>query len=144
VRSAEFEVLSEAECRRLLAEVDVGRVAFVDGDFPVVLPVNFLVDDDLILLRSDPGAKHEHIPMNPVAFEVDAFERWNQSGWSVLVQGHGRDVTEAAGARYDDLRQRGIETWAPGEKARWLTIEIEQISGRRINATMGLSTEEMD
>jgi hypothetical protein len=52
VRVAEFQVLSEPECRDWLAEGSVGRVAFLDGEFPVVLPVNYVVDDDLILIRS--------------------------------------------------------------------------------------------
>jgi uncharacterized protein len=143
VRAAEYEVLSEPECRDLLAHADVGRVAFVDGEFPVVLPVNYLLDDDVILIRSDVGAKNDRIPRNAVAFEVDAFERWNHSGWSVLVQGYGRDVTDAVGARYDQLRQRAIDTWAPGERPRWLTIEIRAMSGRRITASMGTSSEEM-
>jgi nitroimidazol reductase NimA-like FMN-containing flavoprotein (pyridoxamine 5'-phosphate oxidase superfamily) len=109
VRAAEYEVLSESECRDLLAQADVGRVAFVDGEFPVVMPVNYLLDDDVILIRSDAGAKNDRIPMNAVAFEVDAFERWNKSGWSVLVKGYGRDVTDAV-ARVTTVSARGPST----------------------------------
>jgi nitroimidazol reductase NimA-like FMN-containing flavoprotein (pyridoxamine 5'-phosphate oxidase superfamily) len=130
-----FEVLTEAECRRLLAEQEVGRIAFTDADgFPVVLPVNFVVDGDAIAIRSDLGAKTDRVPLRQVAFEVDGIERWNQSGWSVLVQGHGQDVTDAVGRRYEDLRRRGLTTWAPGDKGHWLTIDIRRISGRRIVA----------
>jgi nitroimidazol reductase NimA-like FMN-containing flavoprotein (pyridoxamine 5'-phosphate oxidase superfamily) len=141
VREAEYEVLSESECRRLLAESDVGRVAFVDGDFPVVLPVNFVLDGDHILIQSDVGAKTSGIPLHPVAFEVDGVERWNHSGWSVLVQGFGRDVTESADAASEELRTRPVDTWVPGEKERWLTIDIRAISGRRLNVHMGTSSE---
>jgi nitroimidazol reductase NimA-like FMN-containing flavoprotein (pyridoxamine 5'-phosphate oxidase superfamily) len=130
-----FEVLTEAECRRLLAEQEVGRVAFMGGDgFPVVLPVNFVIDGDVVAIRSDLGAKTDQIPLHRVAFEVDGVERWNQSGWSVLIQGYGQDATDAVGHRYEDLRRRGLTTWAPGEKAHWLTIDIHRISGRRIVA----------
>ncbi len=142
--TTEFEVLSEAECRRLLAEQEVGRVAFVDGDFPVVLPVNFVIDGDLIAIRTDLGAKSDRVPLHRVAFEVDGIERWSHSGWSVLVQGFGQDVTDAVGVRYEDLRRRGLSIWPPGEKEHWLTIEIQRISGRRIVTRMGTTREVLD
>ena len=50
----------------------------------------------------------------------------------MVVQGYGQDVTDAIGHRFEDLRRRGIVTWAPGRKDRWLTIDIHRISGRRI------------
>jgi nitroimidazol reductase NimA-like FMN-containing flavoprotein (pyridoxamine 5'-phosphate oxidase superfamily) len=145
-RREEMTVLTEAECRRLLAEQEVGRIAYIDTDgFPVVLPVNFVIDDDLIAVRTEPGGKLSRVPLHPVAFEVDGFERWNHSGWSVLVQGHGQDVTDAVGNRYESLRHRGIATWAPGEKGHWVTIDIHHISGRRIvrppNITSGVQPE---
>jgi nitroimidazol reductase NimA-like FMN-containing flavoprotein (pyridoxamine 5'-phosphate oxidase superfamily) len=139
--SADFEELSESECRRLLAEQEVGRIAFVDGEYPVVLPVNYVIDGDLIVIKSGAGSKTERVPLRHVAFEVDAVERWNHSGWSVLVQGAGEDVSDAIGDRYESLRQRGLDTWAPGERAQWLTIRIDRISGRRIVRRMGSSSQ---
>jgi nitroimidazol reductase NimA-like FMN-containing flavoprotein (pyridoxamine 5'-phosphate oxidase superfamily) len=139
--SVAFEVLTEAECRRLLAEQEVGRVAFDgDDDFPVVLPVNFVIDGDLIAIRTDLGAKTDRIPLQRVAFEVDHVQRWDHSGWSVLVQGYGQDVTDAVGLHYEDLRRRRLTTWAPGNKAHWLTIDMHRISGRRIVATLEPTT----
>jgi uncharacterized protein len=136
-----LEVLDEVECRQLLAETDVGRVAFVGADgFPVVLPVNYVVDGDLVALRTASGAKVDYLPLHRVAFEVDSLERWNESGWSVLVQGYGQDVTDALGERFEDLRRRGLATWAPGEKGHWLTIDIHRISGRRIVPPPGEAT----
>ena len=125
------EVLSEAECRRLLAahhrlgnlvdDQEVGRVAFVDRDFPVVLPVNYVLDGNAIAIHTDRGTKFDWIPLHRVAFEVDGIERWNHSGWSVLVQGFGQDVSDAIGMRYEDLRRRGLTTWLPGERSHWVT-----------------------
>ena len=139
-----IEVLSESECRSLLAAEEVGRVAFVNRDFPVVVPVNYVLDGNSIAIRSDVGTKFACIPLRRVAFEVDGAERWSQSGWSVLVQGFGQDVTDAIGPRYEDLRRRGLETWAPGERSRWLTINIHRISGRRIVHRMGRTRETID
>jgi nitroimidazol reductase NimA-like FMN-containing flavoprotein (pyridoxamine 5'-phosphate oxidase superfamily) len=139
-----MEVLSEAECRRLLASEEVGRVAYVDDDFPVVVPVNYVLDENSIAIHTDAGTKFARIPLHRVAFEVDGIEGWNQSGWSVLVQGFGQDVTDALGARYEDLRRRGLETWPPGERTRWLTIDIQRISGRRIVHRMGRTRETIE
>jgi nitroimidazol reductase NimA-like FMN-containing flavoprotein (pyridoxamine 5'-phosphate oxidase superfamily) len=141
---ATFEVLSETECRRLLAENDVGRVAFVDGDYPVVLPVNYVVDDNAIAIRTDAGAKLDAIPLHRVAFEIDGLERWNHSGWSVLVQGFGQDVSDAIGQRYEELRAGGPQMWAPGDRPHWLTIDIHRISGRRIVRRPEATSETVD
>jgi nitroimidazol reductase NimA-like FMN-containing flavoprotein (pyridoxamine 5'-phosphate oxidase superfamily) len=138
---ASIEVLSEAECRRLLAENHVGRVAFVDHEYPVVLPVNYVVDGDAVAIRTDSGAKLDAIPLHRAAFEIDGFEQWNHSGWSVLVQGFGQDVSDAIGTRYEELRKAGPEIWAPGERAYWLTIDIQRISGRRIVRRPGVTSE---
>jgi nitroimidazol reductase NimA-like FMN-containing flavoprotein (pyridoxamine 5'-phosphate oxidase superfamily) len=130
-----FEVLSVDECRDLLASQDVGRVAFLGEDgFPIVLPVNYLADGELIVFQTAPGAKYASIPMRPVAFEVDGFERWNRGGWSVLAQGFGQDLTTATSPRYDALRRRTIAAWAPGAKSHWLAIDVRKISGRRISS----------
>jgi hypothetical protein len=127
------EALDEAECRRLLAEEEVGRIGFVDDDgFPVVLPVNFVIDGDLVAIRTDLGAKFDHVPLHRVAFEVDGIDHRTRTGWSVVVQGYGQDVTDAVGPRYEDLRRRGVASWAPGPKAHWLTVQIHRISGRRL------------
>jgi nitroimidazol reductase NimA-like FMN-containing flavoprotein (pyridoxamine 5'-phosphate oxidase superfamily) len=141
---ATIEVLSEAECRRLLDENHVGRVAFLDNEYPVVLPVNYIVDGDAIAIRTDIGAKLDAIPLNRAAFEIDGFEQWNHSGWSVLVQGFGQDVSDAIGPRYEALRKSGPELWAPGDRAHWLTISINRISGRRIVRRPGPTSETIE
>ena len=131
----QFDVLSEEVCRHLLANEQVGRVAFVDAaGYPVVLPVNYLVEDDLIVFRSDPGGKLDRVPLRRVAFEVEHLAPSCHGGWSVLVQGVGQDITDAAGPRYDDVRRRPIDRWAPGDKAHWLAVEIQRITGRRIRS----------
>jgi nitroimidazol reductase NimA-like FMN-containing flavoprotein (pyridoxamine 5'-phosphate oxidase superfamily) len=131
--ASNFEVLSERDCRRLLAQHNVGRVAF-DGaaGYPVVLPVNYVTDGDLIAFKTSPGEKLESIPAQPVAFQVDGFDRSTRTGWSVLAQGIGLDITQAAGAQYERLRGRAVSTWAPGAKSDWLAIDVRYITGRRI------------
>jgi nitroimidazol reductase NimA-like FMN-containing flavoprotein (pyridoxamine 5'-phosphate oxidase superfamily) len=51
VREDGLEVLSEEECRALLAQCEVGRVAITSGALPSILPVNFaLLDGDIVFM----------------------------------------------------------------------------------------------
>ena len=80
--------LSTEECYALLASRPVGRIAFVVDDAPIVLPVNHAVDGDDIIFRTSPRTElGRRMIRGQVAFEVDDFDEFNQSGWSVLFQG---------------------------------------------------------
>lgn len=133
-----LDVLSDDACRHLLANEEVGRIAFVDeAGFPVVLPVNYLLDGELIVFHRDTGTELERVPLRRVAFEVEHLAAAWHSGWSVLVQGIGQDVTDAAGARFEQLRERPTDLRAPCEKGLWLAVEIHHITGRRIRPRAG-------
>ena len=110
-----------------------GRVAFIGDDgFPLVLPVNYLVDGEDIVLQTDAGETFEHVPMHRVAFEVDQFDESARTGWSVLVKGEGRNVTDSVGEIYAMGMRLAPCVWAPGERHHWLAIRIDQLSGRQI------------
>jgi uncharacterized protein len=129
------EELSEEVCRFLLTDEEVGRLAYLGADgYPVVLPMNYVIDGDCILMRTAPGAKLEEVPLHRVAFEVDHLAPMYRLGWSVLVQGRARELTSADGPAYTALRERRVDPWVPGDKDRWLSIEIARLTGRRIVA----------
>ncbi len=86
-----IEVIDSDECRRLLAEDVIGRVSVVIGATPTILPVNYALDGDDIVLRTMPGSRLD-VGQGHAAFEVDSFDRETQSGWSVLVTGHLEEV----------------------------------------------------
>src|SRR6266508_4316639 len=51
---AELDELDRDECFRLLASVPVGRIAVCGpGQAPLVVPVNFALDGDVIVFRTD-------------------------------------------------------------------------------------------
>lgn len=50
-----LEILRAEECHQLLSSAAVGRVGVTMGALPTVLPVNFLIDNDRILVRSGKG-----------------------------------------------------------------------------------------
>jgi|ERR671911_717749 nitroimidazol reductase NimA-like FMN-containing flavoprotein (pyridoxamine 5'-phosphate oxidase superfamily) len=123
--------LDADECRALLSEHNFGRVGFVSDDVPVILPVNYVLDGNTIVFRTDPGLKLAEVPMRHVAFEIDAAN--GSDMWSVLIQGFAREITDALGTRYESYRELAIPVQAPGNKDYWVAVEIERISGRRIH-----------
>ena len=54
---AEMRVLTRQECLDLLADQEVGRIAVVLGRRPLIFPVNYVLDGDTIVFRTDPGTK---------------------------------------------------------------------------------------
>jgi nitroimidazol reductase NimA-like FMN-containing flavoprotein (pyridoxamine 5'-phosphate oxidase superfamily) len=108
-------------------------VAFVGDDgYPVVLPVNYVVDGGFIVVKTDRGGIYEHVPLHQVAFEVDDFDEATRTGWSLLVKGSGREVTDALAEAYETGIHRTPNVWAPGNKSRVIAIGITAISGRQI------------
>jgi hypothetical protein len=67
-----------------------------------------------------------------VAFEIDGIDERIRRGWSVLVQGRGYDVTDALDEISEMVRRLPVDPWAPGDKACWIRIDPDTISGRRL------------
>ena len=130
--AADYEVLSREECLRLLGEHEVGRLGFVVGDQPIVLPVNYMLDDETVVVRTDLGAKAANVPFHRVAFEIDEVSVGLEEGWSVLVQGVGQDISTGVDPTSERLRSLPLSPWAPGPKAHWLRIVATEVSGRRL------------
>lgn len=127
-----IEVLDVEECLRLLAShpTRIGRLAFCDGDDLVVLPVNYQVRHGAVVFATNPGRKLSAVrDGRRVAFEVDDVDVAWRDGWSVLVQGIGREVTDPnvlAG-----VRATGLQAWA-GPRTTMVEIISRLITGRRL------------
>ncbi|MDQ4096536.1 MAG: pyridoxamine 5'-phosphate oxidase family protein [Actinomycetota bacterium] len=133
--STGIEFLDREQCLRLLATDDVGRLAIIAGGAPVMFPVNYALDGDAIVFRTDPGTKSDFGPRAPACFEVDCLDRAQRAGWSVVVSGRLEEVT-----RYDEvtlgrLRKLPLAPWAGGPRAHWLRLVPERITGRRVVPT---------
>jgi nitroimidazol reductase NimA-like FMN-containing flavoprotein (pyridoxamine 5'-phosphate oxidase superfamily) len=127
------EILTEAECRELVDRHHFGRFAFVDyvGVLPSIIPVNYLLDDDKIVIRTDAGSKlSAALRGAPVAFEVDGVDETRQVGWSVVVRGRAEEVADED--QLAELRQTPLLAWHPGPVARYVRINASQVIGRRI------------
>ena len=129
-----LQVLSGEECARLLAPGGVGRLVVVDARGPVAFPVNFAVIDGDIVFRTDPASPVAATDGLQVGFEVDRVDEAMHEGWSVLVTGKARRVTDQ-GEVEDKLRGRAAEPWAGGERDVYFRLTATETSGRRIRAT---------
>ena len=131
-----LEVLSRDECLRLLGTAGLGRVAVTTAALPTILPVNFRFDGREILIRTGRGTKLDAATRNAVvAFEVDEVEPATREGWSVVVTGVARDLTDP-----DELAEAQtppLVRWASGDDHRVVAISTEVVSGRRIVRTSG-------
>ena len=128
-----FEVLAKAECAVLLARGCVGRVGFVVGGRPQVLPVNYAADDTgVVVFRTSANSSLMAIAMQPVVFEVDGLDEAHRTGWSVCVHGTAREITERNDPITERLRSLAVVPWAPGHRQRWFAITSEEITGRRL------------
>ena len=127
------DLLTTAECRELLDRHHFGRLGLMNyvGVFPSIIPVNYLFDEDKIVIRTDAGSKlNAALRAAPVAFEVDGVDETRQVGWSVVVRGHAEEVTDEA--KLAELRQTPLLAWHPGPKPRYVQINASEVSGRRI------------
>ena len=132
---SELEVLSPEECISLAATMPIGRIVFTDRALPAVQPVNFLIDDGSVIIRTTQGSKLAAATRNAiVAFEIDEFDRRSQAGWSVTLVGRAQSVRDPA----ESARLAGLplQTWAPGARDRFIRIRPEHISGRRLPASV--------
>jgi nitroimidazol reductase NimA-like FMN-containing flavoprotein (pyridoxamine 5'-phosphate oxidase superfamily) len=131
-----LEVLDRDECLSLLRKATVGRVAVTAAALPRVFPVTFRVSGDQILFRTSPGTKLDAATNNTVVgFEADNFDPDARTGWSVMVTGVAREVSDP-----DELRAtKGLQLprWAPSEDSRVIAVSIELVSGRRIPEPQG-------
>lgn len=126
-----LEVLGREECLRLLAGQVIGRIGVTSGALPVVLPVNYVLAGEWIIVRTGRGTKLEAATSRAVvAFEVDEVDALAETGWSVLVTGMAEEVTEPEDV--ERLRRLPLRRWAPGEAERFIRISTEIVNGRRI------------
>jgi hypothetical protein len=120
------------ECFDLLASTSVGRVALTRKALPVILPVNYAVDGDTVVIRTRPGSLLASSRERGVvvAFEVDELDRETCTGWSVLVTGTLREITDVGElARAEQLP---LVPWVGGDRRHFVRITPGMVSGRRI------------
>jgi nitroimidazol reductase NimA-like FMN-containing flavoprotein (pyridoxamine 5'-phosphate oxidase superfamily) len=122
--------IDREDCVHLLRAHGLGRLALAIADQPLILPVNYAMDGDRVVFRSDPGTKLSASLGRPVAFEIDGFDRMYHEGWSVVVVGTAEEVHDPAELRR--LAELPLGPWVPGPKSHWVRIRPGAITGRRL------------
>ncbi|MFE4518905.1 helix-turn-helix domain-containing protein [Kitasatospora sp. NPDC056783] len=123
--------LTEQECWQLVGSHGIGRIALPGEPAPVVMPVNYVVDQGCFVYRTG-----EHSATAPeegaaVSFQVDHLDEYLGRGWSVLALGPARYVADP-----HELKRLaglpGAAPWAGGERPRWVRVHPEKVTGRRL------------
>jgi hypothetical protein len=127
-------VLDRDECLARLRTEVVGRLAVVHAGAPVIYPVNYVVDGEDVVFRSDPGVKADAGLRGPVCFEVDHLHRPTKSGWSVVITGRLEEARPRPGTDWRDLVELPLEGWAGG-KHQLFRIVPDHVTGRQVGAS---------
>ena len=123
-------VLEPEECWVLLRTGHLGRVAFETEDGIVVVPVNYGVDGEEVVFRTQEDnllgvaatwGRH-------CAFQVDHHDDTVRQGWTVLVRGELRRASDEDADRLGGL----VASWAAGERPVVGRILADRIDGRRV------------
>jgi nitroimidazol reductase NimA-like FMN-containing flavoprotein (pyridoxamine 5'-phosphate oxidase superfamily) len=117
---AHLTALPPEECMSLLASVPFGRVVFTRRALPAIRPVNHLVDGGDVILRTHLGSD------TVVAYEADALDPGTRTGWSVVITGIARLVTDPDDrSRYHAL----LHPWVDGPHDSVVRISPGLVTG---------------
>jgi hypothetical protein len=125
--------LTQAESWRLLRGVSLGRIVFTQRAMPAIRPVNHLVDEETIIIRSHLGAaivSHAaSVDGVVVAYQADDIDPVRHTGWSVIATGMASLVRDpAAIARYE----QALEPWVQRQMDYVIAIRPQIITGIRL------------
>src|SRR5690242_10598672 len=127
--------LGSAECRHLIEEGGVGRVAFQSALGQHIVPVNFQVDRDSLVFRTTPHSELGRLgPASEAAFEIDELDVEHKSGWSVVARGLIEELPdnyETAAIRFFG---KDPTPWARGDRRLYLRLTWRELTGRRLEA----------
>lgn len=121
--------LTREQALALLGSVSLGRIVFTRDALPAIRPVNHALIDGKLVIRTHEGAaltaaagKHGVV----VAYEADAIDPDTHLGWSVVVTGFARLVTDPQTlARYETL----LTPWISTRMECAVVIQLDQVDG---------------
>ena len=139
---SESREMSRGECLDLLAAGAMGRVAVSTPEGPHIIPVNYTVFDQTVVVRtSSYSLLGTYARDAVVALEIDGFDPATRSGWSVVLRGRA-DVEK------DPRTIRAIRAaapdgpWAGGTRNLYLRLRTDQVSGRAVGDLTPTATRE--
>ncbi len=132
-----LETLTREECLELLSQAVVGRVGYVADGLAIIVPVNFTVLNGDIVFCTAKGRTLNWLNLRGrLSFQADESRPADHEGWSVLIHGVAREVTDPD--ELAALRRRPPHSWLRSPEEHWVRIRVESISGRALHgATAG-------
>jgi transcriptional regulator with XRE-family HTH domain len=134
-RQLPLRTLDRAESLQLLGASGIGRVALWTDTGPIVVPVNYVVIEDDVVFRTalDTAVAGSVLSgdTGEVAFEVDRIDDALQQGWSVLVVGPPRELTDP---HLLEVLHRDLQPWAAGSREVFIAVRMDRVTGRRLRA----------
>jgi uncharacterized protein len=125
--------LDDAECRALLLDGRIGRLAFTRRALPAIQPVSYRVHDGEIVIPARPDS-----PFLPgtegavVAFQVDSYHDETRTGWCVTVVGPCRAVHRRVEVSVLDALPWPLPMTT--RSRRYVALRIGMLSGCRTEA----------
>lgn len=126
-----LDILDRETCLTLINAGGIGRVVFHEPRGPTALPVNFRMLDEDVVFRTSPSASlMQSIGDGQVSFEVDHVDDALGEGWSVLITGGARVVSDPT--EREASKATGVAPWAGGSRDVYVRIPTMEMTGRRI------------
>ena len=121
--------LDRSSCLAMLGTRPFGRLVFTHRALPDVLPVNYRLDGESVLIRLVSGSTAAAAARDSVvAFEVDDIDISSRSGWSITVVGHAHEITESG--ELGRARSLGLVSWAGDDRDHFVSVAVERVTGR--------------
>jgi nitroimidazol reductase NimA-like FMN-containing flavoprotein (pyridoxamine 5'-phosphate oxidase superfamily) len=122
--------MSRQQALDKLANAELGRVVFTQHAMPAIRPVNHVLLDGRVVIRSHDDsaitARADHGRGSVVVYEADEIDPRTRTGWSVTVTGLARLVEDPALiARYQEI----LRPWVAGTMNSVITIDAEFVAG---------------
>ncbi|MEV6390048.1 pyridoxamine 5'-phosphate oxidase family protein [Nocardia xishanensis] len=125
--------LDREDALALLAQAPFGRVVYTRDALPAIRPVNHLIDNGSIIVRTRLASQFSAAVQSRsgvvVAYQADDLDIGRRTGWSVVVTGIARPVTDPAQI---DRYQRLLQPWIGSPMDGVIEIEPAIVSGIRL------------
>ncbi len=119
--------LSDEECWQLLGENAFGRLVLHAAGEIDVFPVNYVVTEGTLYLRTAPGTKLLELTIHPdVVFEIDHVD--DTSAYSVVLKGSAEELQSQD--EIDLADSLPLVPFLPTLKYRWVRIRPTTLTGR--------------
>ena len=131
-RSRQTLELTRDECWQLLREASLGRVVFTMNALPAIRPVNHIVEEGAIIIRSQLGSAitgHASPDGAVVCYEADDIDSAQHTGWSVIATGIARLIQDPG---LVDRYCRTLESWTALSADQVIAIVPEMLTGVRL------------